>query len=217
MATLADLRDRVIRETNRDELLDAPGVSQTDANSGTLDLCIQQAIKFYETSRFTFTESRTVSATAQNNEYVALPTGLQVIDQLSVQVGSNRYPLRVQAYQTIEEWNGYATTSGQPTDYAVSQDQIRLYPIPNTAYPLVFLGIKTVSPALDYTVPTSENAWTVQGYDLIAARTRYLLYRDYFRDDQGASIALGAQMEAEADLRKSASLLLGTGRMRGSW
>lgn len=209
MATLGDLKARVKAETNRDDLDDELATALTEV--------IQQAIKYYETSRFTFTESRTVSTTLSNDEYVAVPDGLQVIDQLSVQVGSNRYPLRVQAYQTIEEWNGYATTSGQPTDYAVSQGQIRLYPIPNTAYPLIFLGIKTVTPALDYANDTSTNAWLVQGYDLIAARVRYLLYRDYFRDDQGASIALGAEQEALADLRKSASLLLGTGRMRGSW
>lgn len=209
MATLGDLKARVKAETNRDDLDDELAVAFVEV--------IQRAITYYETMRFTFTESRTVSTTAANDEYVAVPSGLQVIDQLSVQVGSNRYPLRVQAYQTIEEWNGYATTSGQPTDYAVSQDQIRLYPIPNTAYPLVFLGLKTVSPALDYDDDTSTNAWLVQGYDLIAARVRYLLYRDYFRDDQGASIALGAEQEALADLRKSASLLLGTGRMRGSW
>jgi hypothetical protein len=89
--------------------------------------------------------------------------------------------------------------------------------VPNTAYPLTFLGVADVTPALDYSDGTSTNAWLTDGYDLLAARVRYLLYRDYFRDAEGANIALGAEQEALADLRNSVSQLLGTGRMRGSW
>lgn len=217
MATLAELRSRVIRETNRDDLLDPAGSSETGADAGSLDLCIQQAIKFYETSRFSFNETRVVSTTVGSDEYVALPSGLRFIDTLSVQVGSNRYPLRMQSYEVIEEWNGYATTAGQPTDFSVSNGQVRLYPIPNIAYPLIFLGVREVTPALDYTDGASENAWTNQAYDLIAARTRYLLYRDYFRDDAGASTAFGAEQEALSELRNDAARLIGTGRVRGSW
>lgn len=217
MPTLADLRDRVIRETNRDDLLDAPGADQTGTNSDSLDLCIQQAIKYFETQRFSFNEARIVSTTVGSDEYVSLPGGLRFIDTLSVQVGSNRYPMRMQSYEVIEEWNGYATSAGQPTDFSVSNGRVRLYPIPNIAYPVIFLGVSEVTPALDYDDETSENAWTNQAYDLIAARTRYLLYRDYFRDDAGASTAFGAQQEALSELLNDAAQQIGTGRLRGSW
>lgn len=217
MATLAQLRDRVIRETNRDDLLDASGSSETGADAGSLDLCIQQAIKYFETQRFTFNEARIVTPSVASSEYVDLPAGLKFIDILSVEIGSNRYPLRMQSYEVIEEWNGYATSAGQPTDFSVSNGVVRLYPIPNSAYPLIFLGVREVSPALDYDAPASTNAWLVQGYDLITARTKYLLYRDYFRDDVGASMSLGAQEEALSELRNEASRQIGTGRFRGSW
>lgn len=209
MATLADLRSRIIAETNRDDL--------EDELSGALDMCIQRAIDFHATSRFFFNEARLTAVTVADNQYVALPAGLRFIDQLSVTVGSNSYPMRMQSYEVIETWNGYATSAGQPTDFSVSQGQVRLYPLPNTVYPLIFLGVSDVTPPLDYDVPESTNAWLTYGYDLIAARVRYLLYRDYFKDDNQANIALGSEQEALADLRMQASRLLGTGRMRGSW
>ena len=209
MATLDDLKTRIITETNRDDL--------TDDLATALDEVISRAIEFYAVQRFTFNEYRQTASTVASNQYVTLPSGVRMIDYLSVTVGANAYPLRPQAWQVIEEWNGYATTSGQPTDYSVQSGQVRLYPVPNIAYVLTFLGVYDVTPALDYSDGTSTNAWLTDGYDLIAARVRYLLYRDYFRDDAGASIALGAEQEALSDLRNSASKLLGTGRMRGSW
>jgi hypothetical protein len=209
MATLADLKARIIAETNRDDLADDLATA--------LDEVISRAIEFYAVQRFTFNEYRQTATTVANNQYVTLPSGIRMIDYLSVTVGSNAYPLRPQAWQVIEEWNGYATTSGQPTDYSVQTGQVRLYPVPNTAYPLTFLGVADVTPALDYSDDTSTNAWLTDGYDLLAARVRYLLYRDYFRDAEGANIALGAEQEALADLRNSVAQLLGTGRMRGSW
>lgn len=207
MATLGELKARIKAETNRDDLDDELATAFVEV--------IKRAIIYFETQRFTFNEVRVVQNTA--GEYNDLPIGLKFIDTLSVQVGSNRYPLRMQSYEVIEEWNGYATTAGQPTDFSVSDNQVRLYPIPNTVYPLIFLGVSEVTPPLDYDNDDSTNAWLVQGYDLIAARVRYLLYRDYFRDDAGASTAFGAQQEALADLRNEASLQIGTGRMRGSW
>lgn len=209
MATLADLKARIIAETNRDDLADDLATA--------LDEVISRAIEFYAVQRFTFNEYRQTATTVANNQYVTLPAGTRMIDYLSVTVGSNAYPLRSQAWQVIEEWNGYATTSGQPTDYSVQTGQVRLYPVPNTAYPLTFLGVADVTPALDYSDGASTNAWLTDGYDLIAARVRYLLYRDYFRDAEGANIALGAEQESLSDLRNSVSQLLGTGRMRGSW
>jgi len=209
MATLDDLRARIIAETNRDDL--------TDELATALDEVIARSIDYFAVQRFSFNEYRQTGVTVADTQYVTLPTGVRMIDYLSVTVGANAYPLRMQSWDVIEEWNGYATTSGQPTDFSVQDGQVRLYPVPNIAYALTFLGVADVTPALDYDDGTSTNAWLTKGYDLIAARVRYILYRDYFRDAEGAQIALGAQQEALSDLRNEASKLLGTGRLRGSW
>jgi hypothetical protein len=223
MATLTDLRDRIIRETNRDELLDAPSPdNQMDANSAVLDLCIQRAVEDYANQRFAFNE--TTEVLAITNEYEDLPEGLRSIDQILLHQGSGRYSLCKQDYRLIELWqqdgdidpeDGVIT--GQPTDYAISDGQIRFYPAPNgSVYNVSVQGVKDAA-ALNYDDPTSQNEWTNEGQDLIAARARYLLMRDYFRDSEGAQIAAFAEQDAVSRLRARAVQQLGTGRLRGSW
>jgi hypothetical protein len=89
MATLADLKARIIAETNRDDLADDLATA--------LDEVISRAIEFYAVQRFTFNEYRQTATTVANNQYVTLPAGTRMIDYLSVTVGSNAYPLRPQA------------------------------------------------------------------------------------------------------------------------
>lgn len=217
MATLGELKDRIIRETNRDDLTDATPADSTAASAETLNLVIQRAIEYYADVRFWFTEQRKTTVTVGGNEYVTLPAGYRQIDLLEVTVGTNRYPLRMQSYDVLEQWLGYGPTNGQPTDFSISGDQVRLYPAPNIAYTLTFLGLFDVLPALDYTLDASTNAWTTYGEDLITARARYLLMRDYFRDDQGAAIASIAEGEAKTNLLAGTAKRISTGRPRPSW
>lgn len=216
MATLDDLRDRIIRETNREELLDAPGSDPTAANSDTLDLCIGQAIKFYADTRFSFNEGTVSLTTVAGGDLVPWPDGLRKIDRLSYsQTGTQRYGMRLRDYQTIDAWQGYGGSSGQPNDYAISDDYIRIYPTPDRAYPLTVIGI--IDLPTNFEDGQTTNAWTNEAQDLIAARTRYLLCRDYFRDNEGAAIANAAEREALADLLGKTMNKIATGRVRGSW
>src|SRR5262249_45380132 len=107
--------------------------------------------------------------------------------------------------------------TGQPTDYCYYEGTIRVWPTPNIAYPMVWLTVTDVTPALDYNDDSSTNAWTVQGYDLIDARARYLLYRDYLPDTDGANLAQVAGTQALSSLRGQDNRLMGTGRIRPSW
>lgn len=105
---------------------------------------------------------------------------------------------------------------GQPTDYAVSNGQIRFYPAPNIAYNLSLVGVFDQG-ALNYEDPTSQNAWTNEAQDLIVARAKMLLQRDYFNNDAEAAKAIQAEDQALRRLRGTATRQLGTGRMRGAW
>lgn len=216
MATLGELRSRIVLECVRDDLTDAPSSDPTAVSTSTLDAAIRQAIDYYADKRFWFNESRVTNSTTAGNEYVTLPSGLRFLDMLSVTVGSNRYPLKMQDYAVIEQWLGYGPTNGQPTDFSISGTQARLYPAPNIVYTLTWLGIFDVT-ALDYTNANSTNAWTTYGEDLIAARARMLLMRDNFRDPEGATLAGLAEKQALDNLRGWTARRIGTGRVRASW
>lgn len=211
---LADLRSRIVAETNREDLLDAPGGDPTQADSGTLDQCIQRAIDYYASKRFAFNEATVLAQTESGNDLIFVPAPIRTIDRISYTLWGNRYALRKQDYTLIDAWQGYGANSGQPTDYSVSNGMIRFYPTPDQAYPITVLGL--VNLPLDYTDGNSENAWTNEGQDLIAARARFLLCRDYFRDEKGALLAQGAVREALEELQAEATTRLGTGRIRGA-
>lgn len=206
MATLGEIKTEVIQRTNRDDLLD----DLADA----LTLCITRAIEDYAAERFWFNEARTASTTVTvGNEYVDLPTDLLKPDYVWLVVGNVRFPLTKRETWDIEELYS-SPQSGQPTDYAMYQDTIRLWPTPTTAWQLIWQYVAQ-QPAL--TSDSSENAWTIYAADLVAAKACYLLYRDYFRDGDGAAAAKIAEAEAYARIKSESNVRIGTGRLRYRW
>ena len=148
--TLADLRSRIVAETNREDLLDPPGTDPTQANSDTLDKCIQRAIDYYASKRFAFNESTVTTVTQVDNDLIFVPSPIRIIDRISYTLGGNRYGIRKQDYALIDAWQGYGVNAGQPTDYSVSNGTIRFYPTPDQEYPITIIGIVD----LPLTIPT---------------------------------------------------------------
>jgi hypothetical protein len=212
MATYADLQARIIRETNRDDLGDTLALSLTQA--------IQDAIAFYADQRFWFNESIATSVTVLNNEYVSLPgtTNFRKLDRFAITVGATQYPLRAQSLVQIEDWAKAIQTQGQPTDYAVygSADTptYRLWPRPNAVFPLTWVGVVDLG---TLSAGSDSNSWTTYGQALIVARAKMLLYRDQFRDMEGAQVAANAEAQQLNTLKTETARRLGTGRMKSSW
>ena len=212
MATYADLKARIIRETIRDDLSDTLALSLTQA--------IKDAIEFYADQRLWFNETILTSVTVLNNEYVSLPgtLALRKLDRFAITVGATQYPLRAQSLVQIEDWAKAIQTQGQPTDYAVygSQDipTYRLWPRPNAVFPLTWVGVID-EPALS--ADSDTNSWTTYGYGLITARAKMLLFRDQFRDAEGAQLAANAEAQQLQTLKVETARRLGTGRIRSSW
>lgn len=211
MATLGDLKTRIITETNRDDL--------GDDLASTLSGIIAKSIDQYAAERWWFNELRTTSACVSANQYATLPTGFRVLDKLFLVVGNVNYTLRPRQNLEIEAL--YTTPiSGQPTDYAVYGSQVRFWPTPNSAYPLIWELIADVTPALDYADDTSTNAWTNQGQDLICAEAKMRLYRDVLSaqtTDPRYQLALQQREQAYSRLKGETTRRLSTGRVRASW
>jgi len=210
MATLSDLKTRVQTELNRDDL--------ADDLADSLTLSIQQSIDYYSKSRFWFNEGRTTTTMTIGDEYTNLPSDLRFIDKVFLVVGNVRYRMIVREMTDIEAL--YTTPiRGQPTDYAVFGTQIRTWPTANVAYTLIWEYVKDVT-ALDYNNPNSSNYWTTQGYDLITARTKIYLLRDYLsamETDPRYQLALDQENSAYNRLKGETNRRLSTGRIKASW
>lgn len=205
MATLGDLKTRIITEVNRDDL--------QDDLADLLDTYIASAIVYYSNSRFWFNETTSTSVLNIGAQYQPLPGGLRVVDEVFIIIGNVRYRMNRREMDEIESLYSVPMT-GQPTDYCIFDDNIRVWPTPSTAWQLIWLTITDVTPLTD---DASSNFWTNEGADLIDARTRYLLYRDAFRDAEGATSAKLAEDEAYRNLKGQTNRRIGVGRIRASW
>lgn len=203
--TLADLKARIIAETNRDDL--------ADDLAGVLASTISAAIRFYAARPFFFNDLRDTSAsTIAGNEYVARPTGLRALRVLKIVVGGIERDLRKINGDELERLAA-VPTSGQPYKFAEVDTRLRLYPKPNAVFALVTLGVFDLAALAN---DAASNGWTDAdiGQDLIANETKFRLARDTFRNDKMAAAAAVARDDALQLLRAETRRRAGTGRLR---
>lgn len=185
MATLAELKTRIRLETDKNDI--ASGGEAEEA----LNLAIERAIEFYADEAFWFNRDSGTTSTTSGTSYVAVPYAVRVPETVSY----SGVPLQKVSPSQIE----YLTDSGQPTHWAENGGIIQLWPIPNATYSLSVYGVAQIdAPEAD----GDDTVWTNEAYDLIAARTRFLLYRDIWRDVEAVKLAAQAEGEALSRLRQ---------------
>lgn len=208
--TLGDLKNRIITETNRDDLV--------DTLAPWLTLVIQQSIEFYAAERWWFTEATVTPTCVIGSQYTPLPTGFRFRDALFIVVGGVRYALRIRQMVDIEAL--YTTPiTGQPTDAAFFGSSLRLWPTPNVAYPIIADGVFDTT-ALNYSDDTSTNPWLSYAYDLITARAKIFLYRDFLsaqETDPRLALAMSQEASAYNRTKGETNRRITTGRVRPSW
>ena len=107
---------------------------------------IQSAIALWEREPFYFNEyyASPLFSTVANQEFYTVSDNAAIatlpkIDKIHILVNSNRYTLYARTWQYLEEISvNPAVVTSIPIDYAYFAEQIRIYPIPDGAYPLTF-------------------------------------------------------------------------------
>lgn len=213
--TLADLQNRIITETNRDDL--------ADALASQLNQSISDAIAEYENERFWFNELRVQTTISANSQYTPLPTGYQFIDDLYILVGNVEFWVQKRTNEYLESL--YTVPQiGQPIIWAPYLQQARIWPTPNINYPAIWLTVSNVTPALTYPTPAiipdignQSNNWTTDGMRLITAKAKWFLYRDVFKDPIATAAAADAVQTAYANLKGISNKRVATGRLVSAW
>lgn len=210
MSTLGIMKTRIADELTRDDL------------SSQIALAITSAIQQYEGERFTFNEKRYLLPTVAGTEYYAftsltqtdgsaLGTGetLLEIDSMALSLNNDLYRLSERSQQWMDA-HGAGSTRGQPYDYAVFSDRVRLYPIPGAVYSIIISGLARL-PTLSADGDTS--GWMTDGEALIRSEAKAILYRDVLHDKEGLEYAALAAGNAMASLKRKASAKVATGRI----
>lgn len=195
MATLGDLKTRIITELSRDDL--------TDDLASQLATHLGRAIEYYADTRFWFNAAFGSATATAGTATVAIPGGIRQIDRVTIPAAQvdlieKTFPLIV---------NVTNSTPARPQFYAYYNDSIWLSPVPDSAYTLEFYGIAQITqPAGD----SGSTVWTNEAQDLIVNHTKMTLCRDQFRDPEGTQLALGATQDAFKRLRRETARRLST-------
>lgn len=159
MSTLAELKTEIADDLDRTDLTDQIARE------------IGRAIKFYQSERFYFNETRDVTFPAGfgQSTYAAedsadIPNFIE-IDQVFAEGDSWRNELeRISS----KEWEDFYGVTGSPTVWSYFNQSISLYPAPSDVCTIRLVGhIRKAAPADD---SEENNVWMVEAFDLIRAR-----------------------------------------------
>lgn len=205
MTTLAEMATDIGAETRRTSSTDATAIARY----------IQDAIRHYSGKRFWWNEDQGASFnTAASTEYYAIPSPLRVVDSVLVDVSSS-YPTTLQkrSNQWIEDrYVPSGTYTGQPYAWAMFNDQIRLYPIPDAVY-----AVKTQGYGIALPISTADDTtpWANEAHDLIKCRARALIERDWLMNPEGFQLYSVAEQQALQALQGENTSRTGGGKIRG--
>ena len=164
---------------------------------------ISDAIRQYEAETFYFNSLRlgnasgsTELATVNGKEFYSgddFPGLMNFphISKIVVFAFNNRYPLISRTSSWIDDQSISTEWQGLPTDYCIEDTgAIRLFPVPNGAYPLILEGTIRF-PAL--VNDTDYSPWTNRAERLIRLEAKRLLFTDIIRD-AGQAAAMAAEI-----------------------
>lgn len=186
MATLGELTNEILEDIYRGSDY-APRVKRA----------IETAIKSYRSKRVGFNIKRAKATITSGMEYVKLPLDWIEADFMQLKDGSERSPLDEVTYDRIEDEMGDTADRDEPYWYAVQNRQLRLYPIPDRTYTLVFsyqFEWKNVSKGAD---DNTTNPWLDEGLELIRCKAMADLYVNYLGGAENVQLGRDKQIEAE--------------------
>lgn len=170
MATLADLKARIVRETHRDDLLTdlAPALSQH----------IAQAVEQFAGESFWFNRIRATGMATPGVAEMALPTTVRRAEIVFVSGELDKIAL-----EEVPEQQGLS----KPLRWAAYGAGLYFDPIPDSAYTVTIIGAAHVAaPSAD----GDSSIWTNEAADLIAAQAKGTLYLAVFQDREQAEVEL---------------------------
>lgn len=164
---------------------------------GRIKQAICDAIVYYGTRRLGFNTKRARAVIESGMETVALPLDWIEADYMRLEDDGQRLPFREVQYDVIEEHRDNDDDRGTPQEYAIQHRQMRLWPIPDHSYTLVFSFQYRLT---DVSISASDgatNAWMVEAEQPIRKWAQGDLLIQYI--DGPEKIAKGKLLKDEAD------------------
>lgn len=160
---------------------------------------IQDAIAQYDSNSFWFNDMRLFGAVSGSAPTIVTVAGQEFysssdlpvlgqyphISKIQVLAFANRYSLNERTSQWIDDVSVSTSWQGMPTDWCWQAGSLRLYPVPNDAYPLIIDGTMRFAPLVN---DTDYNPWTNEAEALTRYEAKRLLFTHIIRDSDQAAI-----------------------------
>lgn len=127
MSTFGRMVERIREDLNRGSDFD-----------DRIKQAICDAIVYYSPNRLGFNTKRARALITSGNEFISLPTDWVESDYLRLENDGQRIPFDEVTYDWIEDRRENDTDRGEPQKYAIQHREMRLWPIPDHSYTLVF-------------------------------------------------------------------------------
>jgi hypothetical protein len=118
------------------------------------------------------------------------------MDNLRLQDGNTRVPLRQKGYAWMEDMNTSNNGRGMPRYYAIEARELRLYPVPDRTYSLATVILNRLPEISLAAADTATNAWVNEGELLIRTYAQGDLMVRYL---QGDAVTPGLALMAQAE------------------
>lgn len=184
-----------------------------------IQTCIFKAIRVCEREPYYFNESRDVTFSTvpgqdwyDNRDNPNIGTLIRINAAYCEDSSGQRRELSRSMPEELETLNGGASSSGQPTSFTYYGQRIRLYPIPgdDTFTVRLQLGPYRLAPIQS---ANDSNVWFTEAFDMVKARAKFELYRNYLMSAENAAAALDDYHEQASLLTAETSRRNGRGRI----
>jgi hypothetical protein len=180
---------------------------------------VVDAIVFYKSSRLGFNTKRARALITSGMEDVALPLDWVEADFMRLEDNGQRIPFQEVGYEEIESYRENDSDRGMPASYAIQHRKMRLYPIADRSYTLVFsfhYELKDVSLSAS---DDATNGWLEEADQLIYYRAKGDVLINYVDGPEASEKGLLLQDRAENEilpkLEAQAAREQSAGKVRG--
>lgn len=158
---------------------------------------ICDAIVYYQTSRLGFNTKRARALVTSGMEMLSLPLDWVEADYLRLEDDGQRIPFDEVTYDWIEDRRENDSDRGVPQKFAIQHREMRMWPIPDRSYTLVFSFQHEIRNVSISASDGETNAWMTEAEQLVRTWAQGDVLINYIDGPEATEKGLMLQVRAD--------------------
>ena len=147
---------------------------------------IVSAIQHYKGKRFTWNVKRAYTTTSAGQEYYEMPLDFIEADSIRILYNSGDFtsPMDEVTYRWIEAHRTNVNYRSEPQYFALQNQELRLYPVPDDAYQILMTYLYEDTSVSHSAADSTTSDWLSEGEELVRLRAKTDLLENYIRGQE---------------------------------